>query len=162
MSGHLGGGASFGGSPMPKVAGVETDVNADINVTPMIDVMLVLLIIFMVVTPALAGYKAVLPKARTAAPEKEDRVTLGIDRQGLYYIEAYGNTPTRQIPAEQLTQRLTEAYAERPEDHVLYLKADNEVGYDKILTAIDHARNAGVRRIGAITEMPRAAAAPGN
>ena len=157
MAGHLGGGASFGGSPLPSVAGVESDVNADINVTPMIDVMLVLLIIFMVVTPALAGYTAILPKARTAAPEKDDRVTLGVDRQGLYYIEAYGNVPTTRIPDEQLTQKLVEAYAERPEDHVLYLKADNEVEYAKILTAIDHARNAGVRRIGAITEVPRAA-----
>ena len=82
--GKLGGGASFGGSPLPTIAGVNSDVTADINVTPMIDVMLVLLIIFMVVTPALAGYTAVLPKARTAAPEKEDRVTLGIDRAGKY------------------------------------------------------------------------------
>ena len=77
---HIGGAASFGGSPLPSVAGFESDVNADINVTPMIDVMLVLLIIFMVVTPALAGYTAILPKAKTAAPEKEKRVTLGIVR----------------------------------------------------------------------------------
>ena len=160
--GKLGGGASFGGSPVPTVAGFDSDVNADINVTPMIDVMLVLLIIFMVVTPALAGYTAILPKARTSAPEKEDRVTLGVDRQGMYYIEAYGNKPTTRIPPEQLTERLVEAYAERPDDHVLYLKADHQVGYDKILDAIDYARNAGVRRIGAITEQPRAAARPGS
>ena len=151
-TGSLGGAASFGGSPVPKVAGFESDVNADINVTPMIDVMLVLLIIFMVVTPALAGYTAVLPKARTAAPEKEDRVTLGIDRQGNYYLEGHEVT---KVPEPQLTEALTRAYASRPDDHILYLKADEQVGYDKILTAIDHARNAGVRRIGAITEQPR-------
>jgi biopolymer transport protein TolR len=151
-TGTLGGGASFGGSPVPKVAGFESDVNADINVTPMIDVMLVLLIIFMVVTPALAGYTAVLPKARTAAPEKEDRVTLGIDRQGNYYIEGHEVT---KVPEAQLTKALTDAYASRPDDHILYLKADEQVEYAKILTAIDHARNAGVRRIGAITEQPR-------
>lgn len=150
----LGGGASFGGSAVPTVAGFDADTNADINVTPMIDVMLVLLIIFMVVTPALAGYTAVLPKARTAAPEKEDRVTLGIDRQGVYYIEG---KEVLKVSDEQLTQKLVEAYASRPGDHILYLKADEEVGYDRILTAIDHARNAGVRRIGAITEVPRAA-----
>jgi biopolymer transport protein ExbD len=51
---------------------------------------------------------------------------------------------------------LKKAYATRPDDHVLYLKADNEAGYDRILTAIDAARNAGVRRIGAITELPKA------
>ena len=66
MSMKMGGGSS-GGSPIPTVAGMEgQDVNAEINVTPMIDVMLVLLIIFMVITPAMAGYKATLPKAVTA------------------------------------------------------------------------------------------------
>jgi biopolymer transport protein ExbD len=150
---HLGGGASFGGSPLPSVAGFESDVNAEINVTPMIDVMLVLLIIFMVVTPALAGYTAILPRAKTAAPEKEKRVTLGIDRAGNYYIEG---KQTVKVPEPQLADELKKAYASRPDDHILYLKADNEAGYDRILTAIDAARVAGVRRIGAITEMPKA------
>ncbi len=79
----LGGGAAFGGSAVPTVAGAGADVTADINVSPMIDVMLVLLIIFMVITPALA-FDAKLPKAKTAAPEKEERVTLGIDKDGKY------------------------------------------------------------------------------
>ena len=154
MAGKIGGGASFGGSPLPTVAGLDADVNADINVTPMIDVMLVLLIIFMVVTPALAGYTAILPKARTAAPEKDDRVTLGIDNQGRYYIEDVPNPGP--IPASQLAQRLRDAYSTRsPDDHVLYLKADHGVGYDKVLTAIDAAREAEVSRIGAITELPK-------
>ena len=157
MSGgaHLGGRAGFGGSPLPSVAGFESDVTADINVTPMIDVMLVLLIIFMVVTPALAGYTAVLPKAKTSAPEKDKRVTLGIDRQGFYYIE--GKQSVKVAPA-QLAAELQKAYTTRPDDHVLYLKADNQAGYDKVLTAIDAARVAGVRRIGAITELPAAKA----
>jgi biopolymer transport protein ExbD len=150
---HLGGAAGFGGSPLPTVAGFESDVNADINVTPMIDVMLVLLIIFMITVPSLAGYTAILPKAKTAAPEKEKRVTLGIDRQGNYYIEG---KQTKKVAPGQLEEQLKEAYKVRPEDHVLYLKADNQAGYDKVLTAIDAARNAGVRRIGAITELPRA------
>ncbi|MDQ3555940.1 MAG: biopolymer transporter ExbD, partial [Gemmatimonadota bacterium] len=110
----------------------------------------------MVVTPALAGYTATLPKARTAAPEKDDRVTLGIDAQGRYYIDG---SNFGAIPAAQLEQRLREQYADRPEDNVLYLKADNNVGYDVVLTAIDAARAAEVRRIGAITELPRAAPA---
>ena len=150
---HLGGAASFGGSPLPQVAGMESDVNADINVTPMIDVMLVLLIIFMVVTPALAGYTAILPKAKTAAPEKEKRVTLGIDKAGNYFIEGH---QVKRIAPDRLTEELKAAYAARPEDHVLYMKADVGVSYDKVLTAIDAARFAGVRRIGAITEMPKA------
>ena len=156
MAMRTGGGASFGGSPLPTVAGADQDVNADINVTPMIDVMLVLLIIFMVVTPALAGYTAVLPKARTAAPEKDKRVTLGIDPQGRYFIEDTPNPGP--IPADQLPGRLREAYATRDaNDHVLYMKADQNAGYDKVLTAIDAARQAGVSKIGAITELPKGA-----
>jgi biopolymer transport protein ExbD len=156
MAGGHGGGASFGGSVLPKVAGIDSDVNADINVTPMIDVMLVLLIIFMVVTPALA-YEAKLPKARHAAPEKEDRVTLGVDKNGQYWIEDVPNPGP--IPLNQLQQRLQETYTRRgnPDDHTLYLKADNAVEYRTVLLAIDAARNAGVRRIGTITELPAGA-----
>jgi biopolymer transport protein ExbD len=137
---------------MPSIAGIEnTEVNADINMTPMIDVMLVLLIIFMVITPALAGYAAVLPRAVTAAPEKDDRVTLGIDNQGRYYLDEQPSV----IPEEQLGAALRQAYSARPGDHVLYLKADRGVEYSVVLTAIDAAREVGVARIGAITEQAR-------
>src|SRR4028119_1541866 len=100
--GALGGGGAFGGSPVPTVAGFDSDVNADINVTPMIDVMLVLLIIFMVVTPALA-YEAKLPKAKMSAPEKDERVTLGVDKNGQYWIEDVPNPGP--IPLAQLQKR---------------------------------------------------------
>jgi biopolymer transport protein TolR len=156
MAGGHGGGASFGGSVLPKVAGIESGVNADINVTPMIDVMLVLLIIFMVVTPALA-YEAKLPKAKMSAPEKDERVTLGVDKNGQYFIEDVPNPGP--IPLNQLQRRLQETYTSRgdPDDHTLYLKADNNVEYRTVLLAIDAARNAGVRRIGTITELPAGA-----
>jgi biopolymer transport protein ExbD len=117
---RLGGDAAFGGSAVPRVAGGGSDVTADINVTPMIDVMLVLLIIFMVVTPALA-FEAKLPKAKTAAPEKEERVTLGIDKQGKFFVD------DKPVADAELETRLREAYAKRPDDHVLYLKADDEL-----------------------------------
>jgi biopolymer transport protein ExbD/biopolymer transport protein TolR len=149
----LGKGAAFGGSAVPTVTGSGGEVTADINVTPMIDVMLVLLIIFMVVTPALA-FEAKLPKARTAAPEKEERVTLGIDKAGKYFVD------DKPVGDAQLEQTLRDAYAKRPDDHVLYLKAHDESQYSRTLTAIDAARNAGVRRIGAITEMPQGAPRP--
>ncbi|MDB4950604.1 MAG: Biopolymer transport protein ExbD/TolR [Gemmatimonadetes bacterium] len=151
MSSTLGKGASFGGSPIPKLAGMDSDVNADINVTPMIDVMLVLLIIFMVITPALAGYQWTAPKALTAAPEKEKRVTLGIDKSGKYFV----GEPPKQVNAAGLTEALKTQFASRPDDHTLYLKADKDVAYSIVLTAIDAAREAGVRRIGAITELPK-------
>jgi biopolymer transport protein ExbD len=148
--GKLGAGAAFGGSPVPTVVGGGSDVTADINVTPMIDVMLVLLIIFMVVTPALA-FEAKLPKAKTAAPEKEERITLGIDKEGKYFVE------DKLVSDADLERRLKEEYAKRPDDHILYLKSHDEAKYSRVLTAIDAARNAGVRRIGAITEMPQGA-----
>ena len=150
---RLGGNAAFGGSAVPTVAGGGSDVTADINVTPMIDVMLVLLIIFMVVTPALA-FEAKLPKAKTAAPEKEERVTLGIDKQGKFFVD------DKPVADAELETRLREAYAKRPDDHVLYLKADDNSKYSRTLTAITAASNAGVRRIGAITEMPKGAPRP--
>ena len=130
-------------------------VQATPNVTPMIDVMLVLLIIFMVITPAMAGYTAILPKAVTAVSEKEDRVTLGIDVKGLYYLE---DGPNGAIPPEALEQVLRDAYSSRPEDHILYLKADQNVPYAAVLTAINAARKADVVKIGAITETPKEAA----
>jgi biopolymer transport protein ExbD len=156
MAGGHGGSASFGGSVLPKVAGIDSGVTSDINVTPMIDVMLVLLIIFMVVTPAL-GYEAKLPKAKMSAPEKDERVTLGVDKNGQYWIEDVPESGP--IPLNQLQARLQQTYTQRgdPNDHTLYLKADNGVRYETVLLAIDAARAAGVRRIGTITELPAGA-----
>jgi len=127
-------------------------VSAEINVTPMIDVMLVLLIIFMVVTPAIAG-GVLLPRARTAAPEREDRVTLAIDREGRLYLDSGGNVEG--LAPSRLGATLAAAYARRPGDHVLYLKADGGASYAHVLAALDAARQAGVSRVGMITELPR-------
>jgi biopolymer transport protein ExbD len=124
------------------------ELASSINVTPMVDVMLVLLIIFMVVTVSLP-YTAQLPRARAAAPAAEDRVTLAIDVQGAYWMGR------ARIPAPELPARLEAAYAARDGDHVLYLKADHGVPYATVLTAMDAAREAGVRRLGMITEPVR-------
>jgi biopolymer transport protein TolR len=139
--------AAFGGSAIPTVAGVgRGTVTSDINVTPMVDVMLVLLIIFMVVTPVLASYEAALPEAQHVVPEPaDDVVTLGIDAQGVFHVG--GNA----IAPAQLPGVLRGIYAGRPNDHLLFLRADRTVGYAVVLSAIDAARAAGVRTIGAIT-----------
>ena len=139
--------AAFGGSAMPTVAGIGRGaVTSDINVTPMVDVMLVLLIIFMVVTPVLASYEAALPEAQHVVPEPDDDVvTLGIDAQGVFHVGGNAIAPA-QLPAV-----LRGIYAGRPDDHLLFLRADRTVGYDVVLSAIDAARAAGVRTIGAIT-----------
>ena len=124
------------------------ELASSINVTPMVDVMLVLLIIFMVVTVSLP-YTAQLPRARTAAPAADDRVTLGIDSEGAYWLGR------ARVPATELPARLAAAYSARDGDHVLYLKADHGVPYATVLTAVDAARDAGVRRLGVITEQVR-------
>ena len=124
-------------------------VAADINVTPMIDVMLVLLIIFMIVTPLIsAGFKATMPKGANLDPdpEGENEVILGIDEAGNYFIDA------RPVAAGSLEDQLRARYENRTEDKILYLKADNQLQYGKVQDAVETARKAGVRVIAAVTD----------
>ena len=125
-------------------------VKADINVTPMIDVMLVLLIIFMIVTPLIAaGFQATLPKGKNLDkdPEGQNEVVLGIDRNGNYFLNG---SPVRS--AEDLSNLLQAKYANRTEDKTMYFKADQQLKYGKVQEGIEIARKAGVRVVAAITE----------
>ena len=129
--------------------GGTTSVKSDINVTPMIDVMLVLLIIFMIVTPLIAaGFKATLPKGKNLdpRPEGDNEIVLGIDQAGRYFLNG------RPIPGGSLEDQLRSTYAARTEDKILYFKADNQLKYGKIQEAVETARRAGVRVMAAITE----------
>jgi len=124
-------------------------VKADINVTPMIDVMLVLLIIFMIVTPLIAaGFKATLPRGKNLdpRPEGENEVILGIDQAGRYFLNG------RPLPDGTVEDQLRSIYAARTEDKILYFKADNQLKYGKVQEAVETARRAGVRVLAAITE----------
>jgi biopolymer transport protein ExbD len=124
-------------------------VNADINVTPMADVMLVLLIIFMITAPLIAaGFQAQMPQGVNliTSEEQNDDVVLGIDRLGNYYIN------TKPYAKEQVVTTLAEIFAARTKDKILYLKADNQLRMDKIQEAVDIARKAGVRVMSAVTE----------
>ena len=145
------------GSGIPLPPGLrEGDVVSEINVTPMIDVMIVLLILFMVVTPVITNYAVRLPAAANVTPEVDDEVVeLGIDWDGAYWVGE------QRVAAEELGAWLARVYAARPGDHLLYLRADRGVGYDRVLDAVDAARAAGVRRIGAITEPVRVDASTG-
>jgi biopolymer transport protein TolR len=130
-------------------SGGTTSVKSDINVTPMIDVMLVLLIIFMIVTPLIAaGFKATLPKGKNLdpRPEGENEIVLGIDQAGRYFLNG------RPLPNGTLEDQLRSLYAARTEDKILYFKADNQLKYGKIQEAVETARRAGVRVMAAITE----------
>ena len=129
--------------------GGGSSVNADINVTPMIDVMLVLLIIFMIVTPVIAaGFTATMPAGANAKsqPEEDDEVTLGLDNQGAYFVNG------RPVSAQQAEQELTAIYATRESDKLLYFKADAGLPYAKIQAAVEVGRRAGARVLVAIVD----------
>ena len=124
-------------------------VRAEPNVTPMIDVMLVLLIIFMIVVPALnAGFNAVPPEGQniTSHPEEDTDQVLGIDANGRYFLNK------KAIQNERLEELLTAIYDKRTTDKIIYLKAHKELEYGKVLDAIDIAGKAGVRVTGFISD----------
>ena len=136
-----------------SVASTRAAVKADINVTPLIDVMLVLLIIFMIVTPIIAaGFQATLPRSENPEnrPEGADEIRLGIDRDGKYYLDT-GAGP-QQVPDADLPARLQGLYSSRTKDRILFLKADQNLEVARVQRAIEIARASGVRVVGAITE----------
>lgn len=122
-----------------------------INVTPMIDVMLVLLIIFMVVVPVIASLVE-LPIAENSdprPPDKEGEITLYIERSGALVLETGVGERTRW---DDLRDRLAALYTTRTRDRILYLKADSAVEFGVVERAMGIARDAGVRVVAAVTE----------
>jgi len=139
--------ATGGGGPSKEYD--NPSVSSDINVTPLVDVMLVLLIIFMVVTPALLqGFQAVLPTGDNLLerPEEESRVVVGIDVDGNWYFNK------RPISRDNMFVALQTSFIERPEDKVLYLKADAGLPYQAVLEMMDIGRDAGARVLAAVSE----------
>ena len=129
--------------------GKSAGVAADINVTPMIDVMLVLLIIFMIVTPLIsAGFTAVMPTGANVEPlaEEDNEVTLGLDHAGAYFLNG--------MPADPATveQELTAIFAAREEDKRLFFKADSDLPYQKIQEAVEMGRRAGAAVLVAVAD----------
>jgi biopolymer transport protein TolR len=148
---------------------IKGGAKADINVTPMVDVMLVLLIIFMIVTPAItAGFQAVMPKGQNpdAKPEEPDEIRLGIDKDGNYFLDISSTSETvvppglealagmgpRPINALDVPNALSALYCARTKDRILFLKAHHELEFGKIQDAMELARKNCVRVIAAITE----------
>jgi biopolymer transport protein ExbD len=134
---------------MAMSTGSSAGVKAEPNVTPMIDVMLVLLIIFMLVVPAIsAGFQAIQPQGVNLKPhpEEERDQVLGIDAHGQYFLNK------KPIPNPQLGQLLKGIYENRTEDKLLYVKAHKDLEYSKILDALDIASRNGVAVSGMITD----------
>jgi biopolymer transport protein ExbD len=136
--------------------GSKGTVKSEPNVVPMIDIMLVLLIIFMIVTPAIAGgFTAKIPQGKnieTAADEEGD-IVLGMDVDGKYYLDPGTGTVTPVSP-ERLEDALKQIYANR-EDKKMYFRADANLDYGKVEDGLQIARRAGVRVLATIAEEKR-------
>ena len=125
-------------------------VNSNINVTPMVDVMLVLLIIFMVITPMLNNKVTVdLPTAAAAVvmddANKEDAVTVAVTRDGSTFLG--GDRVTDEDLGAKVSAKL-----ENKTTKEVFLRADNRANYGKVMDAIDGIRAAGVSQLGLLTE----------
>ncbi len=127
-------------------------VNSDINVTPMVDVMLVLLIIFMVVTPMLNNKVNVELPPSTAAvimedANKEDSVIVAVTRDGKTFLGG------DQVNGDDIGAKIT-AKLENKTDKRVYFRGDQRANYGKVMAAIDGIRTAGVSQLGMLAEKP--------
>lgn len=141
MAFNLGGGGN----------GDDDPVLADINVTPLVDVMLVLLIIFMIAAPMLhQGVEVALPRVEaTNLPMRvEDPLVVSIDRDGNVYLRE------EQVATEDLVERLTDQIKTRG-DNSVFLKGDREVPYGRVIEILDVLHRGGIVHVGMITERPR-------
>ena len=132
-------------------------VNSNINVTPMVDVMLVLLIIFMVITPMLQhGVSVDMAKVNSPTPmpdaDKEDALLVAIMRDGQIFFG------TDRIKADELTAKVKDRLANKIDKRV-YIKADARAKYGGVVDVVDNVRSAGVDDVGLLTEQIQQGAA---
>ena len=133
---------------------------SDINVTPMVDVMLVMLIIFMVITPMLSkGVPVDLAKTRNPIPmkaaDKSDAIVCAINRDGKTFL---GNN---QIPPEDIPPKVKDMLANRV-DKTVFVRSDARARYERVVDVVDNLRAAGVDNIGLLTEQIQDKNTPGN
>lgn len=126
------------------------DLMPDINVVPMADIMLVMLIIFMVITPMLQkGFSVELAKTDNPRDmedaDKDDAVVLAVTRDGRFYLGK------QQVPLEQVVERVSEMLEGRL-DKTVYVKSDARARYGDVVKVVDEIRAAGVDQIGLLTD----------
>ena len=128
-------------------AGDEDDVMNEINMTPMVDIMLVLLIIFIITVPVMKHAVNIdLPRASNEAQNiKPETIRLSVDARGAYFIDETA------IADADLAPRLKAAAAQNPQPE-LHIRGDKNVRYERVAQAMAAAQQAGLRKIGFITE----------
>ena len=130
------------------VGGAKGGIKSDINVTPLVDVMLVLLIIMMIVAPLLQkGAPVRLPSAANSAdkPETQGQTVVAVTANGEFYVDGLP------VPEADLQRRVTDILETKSEKIVL-IKADEDAAYGKVMEAMDELRTAGIEDMGLITE----------
>ncbi len=128
-------------------------VNSNINVTPMVDVMLVLLIIFMVITPMLQkGQSVDMAKVNNPVPmpdaDKEDALLIVVMRDGQVYFG------TDRVTLDQLTDKVKDRLANKV-DKTVFIRADMRAKYGSVVDVVDNVRSAGVDDVGLLTEQTK-------
>ena len=123
---------------------------SDINVTPFVDVMLVLLIVFMVTAPLLTvGVPVDLPKTQAQSiVNPEEPLVISVDAKGSIYIQ------DTEVPLDNLIPRLA-AITESKEDTRIYIRGDRAIDYGKVMVVMGRINAAGFSRVALITEVPR-------
>jgi len=131
---------------LPSRAG-DRRMLSEINVTPLVDVTLVLLIIFMVTTPMLQrGTDVQLPQAEQSEPKEEQRITLTLTREGRLYLN------NQEIPRPSLRDRLMALT--RNSERVVHFRGDAQVPYGMVIEVMDALKAAGIETVGMITDRP--------
>ena len=131
---------------------------ADINVTPFVDVMLVLLIIFMITAPLMTeGVDVDLPQTKSAAtlPTDKDHIILTIRKSGVVYVDTYAVNDLEDLEA-QIRAVATD------QKRQVFLQADKDVPYGTVVAVIGHIRAAGIDKLGMVAEQPQETTAGAN
>jgi biopolymer transport protein TolR len=125
---------------------------SQINVTPLVDVMLVLLVIFMVTAPIIQqGVQVSLPKVKAEAlPGKNEQFVVSITRNDEIYLN------DTKLSAADLTEKLAAISRVRP-DREVFIRADDQVPYGEVIRTMAAIKAAGIENVGMVTEMPTAA-----
>ncbi|MDB5974333.1 MAG: protein TolR, partial [Nevskia sp.] len=131
-------------------------LNAEINVVPYIDVMLVLLVIFMVTAPLLTqGVDVELPQTSSNPLTNEDQPgTLSVDARGRYFLDV-GKGADKPVSDDELAQ-LVHAVVDQKPDRMILVRADSHVSYDKVVKGMSILQGAGAKKIGFVTDAPSA------